>query len=155
MHPKTKGRMKKLSFFHTPFICFSKFRFSNHEKLLNAKQGFALTTKKHLSTEVLNSRATRIRTLNWRSQSPLPYRLAIALCVRFSLALSLATNGIIYQVFINCNPFFQFFSKNFLPLQIALRIVLFKLLYMFYFMCFYLINRLFKRTFPFSHCNMF
>ena len=65
----------------------------------------------------LPSSATRIRTLRWRSQSPLPYRLAIALCFILLFLCCFVylstTSLIIYYVFKKCKYFFKLFSKKF------------------------------------------
>ena len=71
----------------------------------------SITRKKHLIWGAPLSRATRIRTLKWRSQSPLPYHLAIALCVLAS-RFSLATCCIIYQCIYKSQPLFSNFFKN-------------------------------------------
>ena len=51
-----------------------------HDYVVITYQSFGLDRKKHLLAQVLFSgRGSRIRTYEWGSQSPLPYRLAIPL----------------------------------------------------------------------------
>ena len=72
------------------------------------KKGFIRNHKKSTSqSRCLNSRATRIRTLNWRSQSPLPYRLAIAL---YLICVTRLRQVILYyRSAKNASPFLKFF----------------------------------------------
>ena len=62
----------------SPYIASSSYILINY-----CRQAF-IHKKKSTSSEMLQSRATRIRTLKWRSQSPLPYHLAIALYSLFA-----------------------------------------------------------------------
>ena len=68
--------------------------------LLENPESVDISRKKEFSFFKENShssRATRIRTLKWRSQSPLPYRLAIALNCCFVGVLS--TNECYYRTY--------------------------------------------------------
>ena len=75
---------------------------------------------KHTKTSALfllrfQSSATRIRTLKWRSQSPLPYRLAIALYFICLCSLSVARYLVYTKFRKNASTFSKFFH-NFLEI---------------------------------------
>ena len=61
--------------------------------------------KKRTSIEVLFSWPTRIRTLKWRSQSPLPYHLAMGQCV-------VSTKDIIHMWLYSVKHFFILIECN-------------------------------------------
>ena len=89
--------------------CCSKI-YHHTEKSMKIKH---FRTKKKLSRKFLLSflsSATRIRTLRWRSQSPLPYRLAIALYF-FVFVDLFSQQWLVYNNRIkNASTFFNFFK---------------------------------------------
>ena len=78
------------------------------------------------------SRATRIRTLKWRSQSPLPYRLAIALRIQRMLLYAISEK--------KASIFFNFFHFFISAIFYAFLCSLFPILWMFHCSSFFLMN---------------
>ena len=88
---------KRLFFYHYDMHCAS-YRCYEIERLWD---NFLIAKNLEDFSSRFRSRATRIRTLKWRSQSPLPYRLAIALFA--------VTFGIIHNICGFGKYFFRYF----------------------------------------------